>query len=444
MCDTFVLTAEATADGVPLFGKNSDREPNEAQRVVWFPPTDHPPGSTVRCTYLEIPQAPRTHGVLLCQPFWMWGAEMGVNDQGLAIGNEAVFTKIPYDKRGRLTGMDLLRLGLERAATAPEAVHRITKLLARHGQGGNCGFRRRFFYHNSFLLADPAEAWLLETAGSHWAARRIRGVYAISNGLTMGRDWDRASPDLVSHALGRGLCSSEATFFLERAYTDWLFTTFSDCRRRRSRAMDLLTACRGKAVLADVLRILRDHGPDPAWRPDRGLTGAAICMHAGFGPVRVSQTTGSLAAHLHPARPTCFVTATAAPCTGVFKPVWPDMPVPDTGPPPAGTADGASLFWRHETIHRAVLADLPAHLAAYASERDALERAFVDDALGMAGAEPPARAAFARDCFQKAEAAEARWNDALQKAPGRQESRWPHRLAWAAFNRQAGFPPKAS
>ena len=34
MCDTVVATPETTADGVTLFGKNSDREPNEAQHVV--------------------------------------------------------------------------------------------------------------------------------------------------------------------------------------------------------------------------------------------------------------------------------------------------------------------------------------------------------------------------------------------------------------------------
>jgi secernin len=59
--------------------------------------------------------------VLLAKPFWIWGAEMGANEHGIAIGNEAVFTKIPYDKQPGLIGMDSLRLALERAHTARRA-----------------------------------------------------------------------------------------------------------------------------------------------------------------------------------------------------------------------------------------------------------------------------------------------------------------------------------
>ena len=41
MCDTMVATREMTADGVTVFGKNSDREPNEAQHLVSFPAQDY-------------------------------------------------------------------------------------------------------------------------------------------------------------------------------------------------------------------------------------------------------------------------------------------------------------------------------------------------------------------------------------------------------------------
>lgn len=64
-----------------------------------------------QCTYIEMDQVPHTHAVILSKPSWMWGAEMGSNDQGVCIGNEAVWTKLngPEDLNEKLLGMDILR-----------------------------------------------------------------------------------------------------------------------------------------------------------------------------------------------------------------------------------------------------------------------------------------------------------------------------------------------
>lgn len=63
----------------------------------------------LQCTYIEIPQVEQTHAVVLSKPAWMWGAEMGANDQGVCIGNEAVWTREPVAPGEALLGMDLVR-----------------------------------------------------------------------------------------------------------------------------------------------------------------------------------------------------------------------------------------------------------------------------------------------------------------------------------------------
>lgn len=92
MCDTIVALGPATKDRVVLFGKNSDREPDEVQNITIYPHRKNNDGDQVKCTYISIPQAAETARVVLCQPFWMFGAEMGVNEHGVTIGNEALFT----------------------------------------------------------------------------------------------------------------------------------------------------------------------------------------------------------------------------------------------------------------------------------------------------------------------------------------------------------------
>jgi dipeptidase len=439
MCDTFVALAPATADGSVVLGKNSDREPNEAHEVVLVPAADHEPGTTVTTTYLRIPQAPHTHGVLLAKPYWIWGAEMGVNSFGVAIGNEAVFTRIPHEAVDGLIGMDLLRLALERSRTADEAVHVITDLLERYGQSGQCGHTHDLRYHNSFIVADSAQAWVLETAGREWAASRLQRYGSISNALTHHRDADLSSPGLVDEAVRRGWCTGPDDFDFAADYSDRIYTRFSDARPRQCRTEGVLASAAGMVTPALAMQLLRDHGDRGAaadWTPARGLLGQDVCAHAGFGPVRVSQSVGSMVAHLVPDEPpSVWVTGTSAPCTSVFKPVWFDGGLPDLGPTPTGTYDSAALWWRHEDLHRASLAHYPDAIATYATERDRMEADLLERADKARAGSSEDRATLTTQAFAEADAAERRW--LAQLPAGRRPTRGLYGRAWAGFDRAA-------
>ena len=189
MCDSLVALPVATEDGATLFAKNSDRPPDERQRVFFSPPRRD--RAALRTTHIEIAPSPtETLGCLLSVPTWCWGAEHGMNEAGVAIGNEAIYTTLdPRSAAPALIGMDLVRLGLERASSAGSAVQVLIELLERYGQGGTGHDPRGRLgpkaYWSSFLIADARSAFVLETSGQQWAVEDVRDVRAISNRTTI-------------------------------------------------------------------------------------------------------------------------------------------------------------------------------------------------------------------------------------------------------------------
>lgn len=174
MCDTFGFIDKKRC----VFGKNSDRSPNESQ-IIQFIKRHKTNEKVLRTTYISIDQVEEVYSILISRPSWMWGCEMGVNEFGLCIGNEAIFTNGKYNKTG-LTGMDLVRLALERCKDAVSAKDLIISLLKQYNQGGNCGFDHNFFYDNSFLIMDRKNLFVLETHGMEYNVI-TKDMAAISN-----------------------------------------------------------------------------------------------------------------------------------------------------------------------------------------------------------------------------------------------------------------------
>jgi dipeptidase len=387
-----------------LFAKNSDREPGEAQVLELRPAATYETSAEVACTYLNIPQVKNTQAVLLSRPFWMWGAEMGANEAGVVIGNEAVHSLVAAEEKEALLGMDLVRLGLERSECAEEAVRIITGLLERFGQGGNCGLNERSYYHNSFLIADPKDAFVLETVGREWVIERVMRSRAISNTYTIGAEASCVSNGL--HALfgfpeqpGQPLSYNEV--MADRSLD-------ASGRRRCARATLLLESREGLLDVADLFGILRDHGvvelrDGPVMPKHR-----TICMHVPPDEFR-GQTVGSLVSSVLPTGAVHWVTGCAAPCTAIFKPLFLDVPLPPEAGQNMEQTDRQRLWWRHEQLR--TLLDKNTRVApAFMEERDALETGFreqVAEALQHGGRDDRARVV--NDCWRSAAALEERW-----------------------------------
>ncbi|RXG67596.1 Secernin-2 [Armadillidium vulgare] len=269
-CDTFVVLGDLTKDGHVIFGKNSDRPNGEVQEVIYESAKDFSSGSKLQCTYIEIDQLEHTYAVILSKPSWMWGAEMGANEHGVAIGNEAIWTKVDVDDEEKLLGMDLVRLGLERGKTASDALDIITGLLEAHGQGGPCSDSDPgFSYHNSFLIVDSSEAWVLETAGSLWAAEKITaGFRNISNCLSIGKKIDKMSDNIQDKAVELGYWDKEGDFDFKKAFG----RGSEDCSRYDAGKKLLQDLTKdGDFSLTSMFAILRDQPSNICRGADEGF-----------------------------------------------------------------------------------------------------------------------------------------------------------------------------
>jgi dipeptidase len=403
MCDTFIALPNVTPDNSTLFSKNSDREPDEAQAIVHIAHQTHSE-ATVQCTYITIPQVAETYECILSKPFQMWGAEMGVNEYGVVIGNEAVFTKIKFEKHNNgLTGMDMLRLALERCKSATEAIDCITSLLELYGQNANGGYRnKKFYYHNSFLIADANEGWVLETAGKEWVTERVKDVRSISNRLSISRYAEQYSASAMDHALKRKWWDGESSFNFQKAYSDWLYTTIGRAAKREACTTQLALNKKGELDVEDCMRILQTHNVvDPQFKPSRANTGS-VCMHA-TSLLNPSSTTGSMVAKIRKEGPhTVWLTGTPHPCLSVYIPFFFGTNTLKDFKQPFATPDD-SLWWRAERLHRWISNDYQKRKNKIDKERLTLQQDFIEGEAKLISTHAPwsELESFSERCLKK-------------------------------------------
>jgi secernin len=381
MCDTLCGPGR---DGM-VFAKNSDRPPGEVQLTVPFGrrPTA---GCILRTQYLSIGDA-GAHAALLSCPTWLWGAEHGVNEFGVAIGNEGVATvHAVRDAPPALIGMDLVRLGLERARRAEEALDILIDLLTTHGQGGIADAARGEAYDSSFLIADPQNAFVLDTSGTNFAAAPFPGGTAISNRLTVGAGWTQASADL------------DPGDDFDRFRDQGAPTVSADTRRSASRAFLAGQRATGLTPAATAAH-LRDHGQGPWGAPgtsgpvdppqpaeaaieaDAGV--ASVCMHVPGRRVTTASLIAVLPTDLGEGAPLRTYVALGSPCVSIYVPAFPRSVA---GPPPFVPFElSQEALWRAADVLRERVEADPGAIGAIREVLDPVEDELWFEADDIAG-----------------------------------------------------------
>lgn len=427
MCDTFVALPSATLNKSVLFAKSADCEVNEANALVRIPRQKHLQGEAVRITHLVIPQAEETYEILLTKAFWTYGCEIGINEYGLAMGEEAVYTtEMEKETRDGIIGPDLMRLALERTKTCREAIDLMTSLLEKYGQGGSCELKGNSHFDSSYIVADTTEAYILETAGHQWAVKRIDTIGSISNLLGLDRDWDKSSASST-----KGGLDWAATYALSEVPP-----TLGSPDRQAISYKGLADA-RGKITARTAFQMMRHHGE--GYHPATADAHRNICVHAGPQKDRWWQADGVMVTETDTGGILVWVTGTSGTCVSIFKPVFLGVDLPDIGSTPTEHFNPASLWWKHELLHRRAMADFDRLVPEIRKDFDALEEEFLAQAPSIKRSTNAEKRDFMEYCFREAMQATEKWIACLRARRDLSFADPAYRAMWQKLNAEAGL-----
>jgi dipeptidase len=164
-CTNLLVTKGASADGSVMITYTCDGEFHP--QLKYLPAADHAPEELLDLTDWggklrgKIKQVPHTYAVVGL-----------MNEHQLAISETTFDGRAELENpEGLLHYWDLMRLALQRAKTAREAVKVMTDLVAEYGYRST---------GESISIADPNEAWILEIigpgpggSGAEWVAVRV-------------------------------------------------------------------------------------------------------------------------------------------------------------------------------------------------------------------------------------------------------------------------------
>ncbi len=284
-CTNLIITKGASADGSTFIAYAADS--HELYGELYLQPGGvFPPGAMRDVVDWDsgkflgrIPQAPRT--------YWRVG---NINEHQVAVGETTFGGREELAKPEKKAVVDygsLMYIALERARTAREAIQVMTDLATKYGYASE---------GESFSVADPNEAWILEMIGKGedgfgalWVARRIPDG-AISGHANQSRIHtfplhDPANclyaPDVISFARAKGwFAGKDEEFSFADAYApaDFGSRRFCEARvwsifRRAAPSANLpFDTAKGvpaplplwikpdrKLAVADAMALMRDH-----------------------------------------------------------------------------------------------------------------------------------------------------------------------------------------
>ena len=155
------------------------------------------------------------------------------------------------------------------------------------------------------------------------------------------------------------------------------------------------------------------------------------CAHSSWWPARqAGQTTGSMVSRLEPRDSAHWLTGTSSPCLSVFKPVRLGDSGAFTGPTGGACFDEASLFWRHERLHRITLENYDALQKEFEAERRAMQDRFL---AGGCAIQP---------CWDEHLAALPEWTDRIIRRQAKRKIISRFSAYWNRQNRLDGVPAR--
>ncbi|HPF50847.1 MAG TPA: C69 family dipeptidase [Draconibacterium sp.] len=282
-CTNFLITKGATVDGSTMITYAADSHTLYGE-LYYQPAQDYPAGA-MRKIYEwdtgkflgEIPQPAHTYSVI-----------GNMNEFQLSIG-ETTFggrTELHHQPDAIMDYGSLIYVALQRAKTAREAIKVMTDLVAEFGY---------YSEGESFSIADPNEAWILELIGKGegekgavWVAVRIPDGY-ISGHANQARittfpmnDKDKCvyAEDVITFARGKGWYKgTDKEFSFSDVYAPVDFSAARFCDARVWAGFNKVAS--GMGAYADYAKGIVKHGGDnnfasnrlPLWvKPDKKLS----------------------------------------------------------------------------------------------------------------------------------------------------------------------------